>query len=157
MWCDINIFVITKTREFWIKLGEGETVHFSKFQGLSCSCPSNVCCNYWTSFPCTPQIPNPLFDLAGITCGHFLVPFWTFFGATLIGKAVIKMHIQASAAPSSGLAGGEAFDSFPACSTVLLGNESWSLLARPEVMEINLVWGIYNKGAAGLLQTEASE
>ena len=25
---------------------------------------------------------------------HFLVPFWTFFGATLIGKAVIKMHIQ---------------------------------------------------------------
>jgi len=40
------------------------------------------------------QIPNPLFDLAGITCGHFLVPFGTFFGATLIGKAVIKMHIQ---------------------------------------------------------------
>ncbi|MEQ2178233.1 hypothetical protein GOODEAATRI_011864, partial [Goodea atripinnis] len=50
--------------------------------------------------PCTSSksvcswIPNPLFDLAGITCGHFLVPFWTFFGATLIGKAVIKMHIQ---------------------------------------------------------------
>ena len=44
----------------------------------------------------SPQIPNPLFDLAGITCGHFLVPFWTFFGATLIGKAVIKMHIQVS-------------------------------------------------------------
>ncbi|VDP04580.1 unnamed protein product [Soboliphyme baturini] len=40
------------------------------------------------------SIPNPLFDLAGITCGHFLVPFWTFFGSTLIGKAVIKMHIQ---------------------------------------------------------------
>merc|ERR1712029_461157 len=40
------------------------------------------------------SIPNPLYDLAGITCGHFLVPFWTFFGATLIGKAVIKMHIQ---------------------------------------------------------------
>jgi len=40
------------------------------------------------------SIPNPLFDLAGITCGHFLVPFWTFFGATVIGKAVIKMHIQ---------------------------------------------------------------
>ncbi|XP_056450519.1 vacuole membrane protein 1-like isoform X1 [Gadus chalcogrammus] len=40
------------------------------------------------------SIPNPLFDLAGITCGHFLVPFWTFFGATIIGKAVIKMHIQ---------------------------------------------------------------
>ncbi|KAJ7308849.1 hypothetical protein JRQ81_008120 [Phrynocephalus forsythii] len=45
-------------------------------------------------FLIAPQIPNPLFDLAGITCGHFLVPFWTFFGATLIGKAIIKMHIQ---------------------------------------------------------------
>lgn len=32
--------------------------------------------------------------MAGITCGHFLVPFWTFFGATLIGKAVVKMHLQ---------------------------------------------------------------
>ncbi|CAL1529190.1 unnamed protein product [Lymnaea stagnalis] len=42
----------------------------------------------------TDAIPNPLFDLAGITCGHFLIPFWTFFGATLIGKAIIKMHIQ---------------------------------------------------------------
>jgi len=41
------------------------------------------------------SIPNPLFDLAGLTCGHFLVPFWTFFGATLIGKACIKMMIQA--------------------------------------------------------------
>ncbi|GMT20716.1 hypothetical protein PFISCL1PPCAC_12013, partial [Pristionchus fissidentatus] len=40
------------------------------------------------------SVPNPLFDLAGITCGHFLVPFWTFFGATVIGKAVIKMHVQ---------------------------------------------------------------
>lgn len=40
------------------------------------------------------SIPNPLFDLAGLTCGHYLIPFWTFFGATLIGKAVIKMHIQ---------------------------------------------------------------
>merc|ERR1719229_942723 len=40
------------------------------------------------------SVPNPLFDLAGITCGHFLIPFWTFFGATLIGKAVIKMHTQ---------------------------------------------------------------
>merc|ERR1712000_15868 len=40
------------------------------------------------------SIPNPLFDLAGITCGHFLIPFHTFFGATLIGKAIIKMHIQ---------------------------------------------------------------
>lgn len=47
------------------------------------------------------QIPNPLFDLAGITCGHFLVPFWTFFGATLVGKAVIKMHIQVRDFPAA--------------------------------------------------------
>ncbi|CAK9298928.1 unnamed protein product [Gordionus sp. m RMFG-2023] len=40
------------------------------------------------------SIPNPLFDFAGITCGHFNVPFWTFFGATLIGKAVVKVHVQ---------------------------------------------------------------
>ncbi|KAJ1723072.1 hypothetical protein LPJ53_002552 [Coemansia erecta] len=39
-------------------------------------------------------IPNPLFDLAGITCGHFRVPFWTFFGATFIGKSIIKSTIQ---------------------------------------------------------------
>ncbi|KAJ2502994.1 hypothetical protein GGH96_000593 [Coemansia sp. RSA 1972] len=39
-------------------------------------------------------IPNPLFDLAGITCGHFQIPFWTFFGATLLGKSVIKATIQ---------------------------------------------------------------
>lgn len=40
------------------------------------------------------QIPNPLFDLAGAICGYYLIPFWTFFGATVIGKAVIKVHIQ---------------------------------------------------------------
>lgn len=40
------------------------------------------------------SIPNPLFDLAGITCGYFLISFWTFFLATIIGKALIKMSIQ---------------------------------------------------------------
>lgn len=40
------------------------------------------------------QIPNPLFDLAGITCGHFLIPFSTFFGATFAGKALVKAGIQ---------------------------------------------------------------
>lgn len=55
---------------------------------------------------CVFQIPNPLFDLAGITCGHFLVPFWTFFGATLIGKAIIKMHIQVGTSAKSLIKGG---------------------------------------------------
>lgn len=40
------------------------------------------------------QIPNPLFDLAGILCGQFLIPFYTFFGATVLGKAVIKTSLQ---------------------------------------------------------------
>ncbi|CEO96365.1 VTT domain-containing protein [Plasmodiophora brassicae] len=40
------------------------------------------------------SVPNPLFDLAGVTCGHFGVPFWTFFGATAIGKAVLKVGLQ---------------------------------------------------------------
>jgi vacuole membrane protein 1 len=57
------------------------------------------------------SVPNPLFDLAGVTCGllphsfhaslsirihlgHFGVPFWTFFGATAIGKAVFKVGLQ---------------------------------------------------------------
>ena len=31
------------------------------------------------------------FDLCGIACGHFLLPFSTFFGATFIGKAIIKV------------------------------------------------------------------
>jgi hypothetical protein len=30
------------------------------------------------------SVPNPLFDLAGLMCGHNLVPFRTFFGATAV-------------------------------------------------------------------------
>jgi hypothetical protein len=30
------------------------------------------------------SVPNPLFDLAGLMCGHNLVPFGTFFGATAV-------------------------------------------------------------------------
>ncbi|KAJ1423793.1 SNARE associated Golgi protein [Sesbania bispinosa] len=40
------------------------------------------------------SVPNPLFDLAGIMCGQFGIPFWKFFLATFIGKAIIKTHIQ---------------------------------------------------------------
>ena len=45
------------------------------------------------------QVPNPLFDLAGIMCGQFGIPFWEFFLATLIGKAIIKTHIQVCRVP----------------------------------------------------------
>ena len=37
--------------------------------------------------------PNALFDLCGICCGHFLMPFWQFFGATFCGKALIKVPL----------------------------------------------------------------
>ncbi|KAI0233382.1 hypothetical protein L0F63_003177 [Massospora cicadina] len=40
------------------------------------------------------SIPNPLFDLAGITCGHFLVPFATFFTAVVLGKGFVKAPLQ---------------------------------------------------------------
>jgi len=34
--------------------------------------------------------PNAAFDLCGICCGHFLMPFSEFFGATLLGKGLVK-------------------------------------------------------------------
>jgi vacuole membrane protein 1 len=38
--------------------------------------------------------PNMAFDLCGICCGHFRLSFWTFFGATLLGKGVVKVNFQ---------------------------------------------------------------
>ena len=38
--------------------------------------------------------PNAAFDLCGICCGHFQMPFWEFFGATVIGKGGIKVAGQ---------------------------------------------------------------
>lgn len=38
--------------------------------------------------------PNAAFDLCGICCGAFQMPFWQFFGATLIGKGLIKVSLQ---------------------------------------------------------------
>ncbi len=35
--------------------------------------------------------PNAAFDLCGICCGHFQMPFWQFFGATFLGKALVKV------------------------------------------------------------------
>lgn len=34
--------------------------------------------------------------MAGLTCGYSLISFWTFFGATAIGKAGVKAHLQAA-------------------------------------------------------------
>jgi hypothetical protein len=41
-------------------------------------------------------IPNPLFDAAGVASGMAQIPFLSFFGATMIGKAVIKVLLQTS-------------------------------------------------------------
>ena len=43
--------------------------------------------------------PNAAFDLCGICCGHFQMPFWQFFGATFIGKALIKARHPGSRLP----------------------------------------------------------
>ena len=39
--------------------------------------------------------PNAAFDLCGICCGQFGMPFWTFFSATALGKGLIKAPMQA--------------------------------------------------------------
>ena len=39
--------------------------------------------------------PNMFFDLCGMACGWLEMPFWTFFGATLLGKGFIKVSLQA--------------------------------------------------------------
>ncbi|XP_059632515.1 vacuole membrane protein KMS1-like [Cornus florida] len=51
------------------------------------------CLNFFTIL-LLASVPNPLFDLAGIMCGQFGIPFWKFFLSTLVGKAIIKTHIQ---------------------------------------------------------------
>jgi len=39
--------------------------------------------------------PNAFFDMCGITCGAFQMPFWTFLGGVWVGKAWIKVQCQA--------------------------------------------------------------
>lgn len=41
--------------------------------------------------------PNAAFDLVGMCCGHFKMKFWTFFGATVLGKAFTLRPLQAMA------------------------------------------------------------
>ena len=40
------------------------------------------------------SVPNPFFDLAGLLCGHLLIPFSVFFIPTFIGKTLIKTNLQ---------------------------------------------------------------
>ncbi|XP_063900324.1 vacuole membrane protein 1-like isoform X2 [Zophobas morio] len=51
-------------------------------------------CGFWGVFLMSAW-PNMAFDLCGICCGHFLMPFNTFFLATWLGKAVVKVNGQA--------------------------------------------------------------
>uniref|UniRef100_A0A8C9GVW4 Vacuole membrane protein 1 n=1 Tax=Piliocolobus tephrosceles TaxID=591936 RepID=A0A8C9GVW4_9PRIM len=39
--------------------------------------------------------PNVMFDLCGICCGHFLMPFQNFFVPLILGKAFVKTFFQA--------------------------------------------------------------
>mgnify|MGYP006950276291 FL=1 len=40
--------------------------------------------------------PNALFDLCGVCCGRFRMPFASFLGATMLGKAAVKAPAQAA-------------------------------------------------------------
>jgi len=39
--------------------------------------------------------PNAAFDMCGMACGYLMMPFWTFFLATALGKGVVKVNFQA--------------------------------------------------------------
>eukprot|EP00752_Nemacystus_decipiens_P001615 g1573.t1 len=39
------------------------------------------------------SVPNMAFDLCGMCCGHFMMPFSTFFSAVLLGKAGVKVSL----------------------------------------------------------------
>jgi len=39
--------------------------------------------------------PNAAFDMCGMCCGYVLMPFWTFFIATCMGKGIVKVNLQA--------------------------------------------------------------
>jgi len=39
--------------------------------------------------------PNAAFDMCGMCCGYLLMPFWTFFLATALGKGLVKVNLQA--------------------------------------------------------------
>uniref|UniRef100_A0A7S1Q988 EF-hand domain-containing protein n=1 Tax=Alexandrium catenella TaxID=2925 RepID=A0A7S1Q988_ALECA len=39
--------------------------------------------------------PNAAFDMCGMCCGYLMMPFWTFFIATALGKGVVKVNGQA--------------------------------------------------------------
>lgn len=39
--------------------------------------------------------PNAAFDMCGMCCGYLLMPFWTFFIATALGKGLVKVNGQA--------------------------------------------------------------
>jgi len=38
--------------------------------------------------------PNAMFDLVGLCCGHFLMPFYSFISAVILGKGIVKVTGQ---------------------------------------------------------------
>jgi membrane protein YqaA with SNARE-associated domain len=69
-----KLHVITNTMKIWM-------LRFIEKQG------------FWGIFLLSAY-PNAAFDLCGICCGHFQMPFWEFFGATLMGKGIVKVGGQ---------------------------------------------------------------
>ncbi len=64
-------------------MASGDWIHCSSLDPLACRH------GFWGIFLLAAW-PNALFDLCGICCGHFLMPFWEFIGATMAGKALVK-------------------------------------------------------------------
>lgn len=64
--------------------------------------------------------PNFAFDLCGICCGHFLMPFWTFFGATFLGNSFFDFRILKSPDDRESLRSEHLPDPHPRCSAQVL-------------------------------------
>lgn len=45
-----------------------------------------LCCHHRSAWP------NAFFDLCGICCGHFQMPFWSFLTGVILGKAGVKVR-----------------------------------------------------------------
>ena len=78
--------------------------------------------------------PNAAFDLCGICCGAFKMPFWEFFGATLIGKGGVKVNGQVCVREVRGSEGvwGVCCDVHVCCTAVERAHVGLLLLLRPK-------------------------
>lgn len=73
-------------------IAQGHTTRGTPIKHLWDKCGHLGCRHGFVGILVLAAWPNAAFDLCGICCGHFLMPFWDFFGATFIGKAILKVR-----------------------------------------------------------------